>query len=334
MRVVSILMIFVMVLSLVACSGGEKKADKDVADAQTEEKNEEETVAASEGEKVGICVLNFANPLWTQFVASAEEEAAKYGYEVVAKSADDLAEKQVEIIENFISTGVSGIVVVAVDPVAIENVVESAMDKGIYVISVTSKLAKQDAWCGVDEYDMGYTLGTAAGKYIAENWGTEEKIEAGVLNYDILAQVIERKNGIIEGTQEYAPNVEFVADQQAGDPTDGMAAAEGFIQANPDIRVILGINDGGALGAYEAFMAAGRDDVSKYMIGGIDATDEGLEKVSEDGIFKFTVDQQIPAMGAFTVELVNKLMNGEEVAAENNMELKAVSTENVGEYLN
>jgi ribose transport system substrate-binding protein len=329
-----------LVFAFAACTGapGQSSEEPPAEDAASESpatdaEEPAEEPAVEEGAQIGVCVLNFANPLWSKFVENAENEAQKYGYEIVSKSADDLAEKQVEILENFISIGVKGIVVIAVDPVAIEDVVKSAMEKGIFVVSVTSKLAQQDSWCGTDEYDMGYTLGTAAGQYIADKWGTEERIEAGVLNYDILAQVIDRKKGIIEGVQSLAPNVEFVADQQAGDPTDGMAAAEGFMQANPDIRVILGINDGGALGAYEAFMAAGRDDVEKYLIGGIDATDEGLAKVKEDGIYKMTVDQQVPESGSFTVDLINKLMNGETVEAENYMPLKAVTIENVDEYL-
>ena len=68
-----------------------------------------------------------------------------------------------------------------------------------------------------------------------------------------MESVIERKNGIMEGVQEFAPNVEFVADATAADQSEGMTATENFIQANPDLRVVCGVSDGAALGAFEAF---------------------------------------------------------------------------------
>jgi ribose transport system substrate-binding protein len=183
-----------------------------------------------------------------------------------------------------------------------------------------------------DEYDMGYTLGTAAGKWISENWGTEEDIEAGTLNFDIIPQVINRKKGIIEGVAKFAPNVKFVADATAGDPQKGMEAAENFIQAHPKIRVVLGINDGGALGAYEAFMAANMKG-DKYLIGGIDATPEGLNKVKEGGIYRITVDQAPTIAGAKCVELALAAIKGVEYEKEYLQELKAITTENIDEYI-
>ena len=102
------------------------------------------------------------------------------------------------------------------------------------------------------------------------------KVEAATLNYDLMESVIARKEGIMDGVKEYVSNVEFVADATAGDQEEGMTNTENFLQANPDLKVVCGVSDGAALGAYQAFKAQGMTDPDKYLIAGIDATDEAL----------------------------------------------------------
>ena len=81
---------------------------------------------------------------------------------------------------------------------------------------------------------------------------------------DRLESVIQRKVGIMEGVQENAPNVEFVADATAADQTEGMTATENFLQAHPELRIVCGVSDGAALGAYEAFKAVSYTHLDVY----------------------------------------------------------------------
>ncbi len=301
---------------------------------EPQEQAAEEASEAPEDEviKIGMSTLNLSNPFFVALTEAAKAYGEERNVEILINDSEDKIEKQVEALENFIASGCKAIIVTAVDPEAILPVVQKAREEGIIVVAHTSKLAEYDAWVAADEYDMGYTLGTAAGKWIAENWGTEETIEAGVLNYDVLAQVINRKNGIIEGVHEYAPNVEFVADATAGDPQTGMDVTEGFIQAHPNLRIVLGINDGGTLGAYEAFMAAGMDG-DQYLIGGIDATPEGIAKVADGGIFRITVDQAPSIAGAKCVELALAAMNGEPYEKDYLQDLVPVTADNIADYV-
>jgi ribose transport system substrate-binding protein len=340
----SLLVVVVMVLAVmfvfVACTtkapdSVEEPSTDNAAEApeQTQDSTEDsEAPADDEAIKIGMSTLNLSNPFFVELTNAAKAYGAERNVEILINDSEDKIEKQVEALENFIASGCKAIIVTAVDPEAILPVVQKARAEGIVVVAHTSKLEEYDAWVAADEYEMGYTLGTAAGKWIAENWGTDEPIEAGVLNYDVLAQVINRKNGIIEGVQEFAPNVTFVADATAGDPQTGMDVTESFIQANPNLRVVLGINDGGTLGAYEAFMAAGMDG-DEYLIGGIDATPEGIAKVAEGGIFRITVDQAPSIAGAKCVELALAALNGEEYEKDYLQDLVPVTAENIADYV-
>ena len=329
---VVLVLVLVAVFMFTACTTTPPVAEKKAEPKAEEVKEEAAEEVKEEVIKIGMSTLNLSNPFFVALTNAAKEYGAENNVEILINDSQDKIEKQVEALENFIASGCKAIIVTAVDPEAILPVVKKARAEGIVVIAHTSKLEEYDAWVAADEYDMGYNLGTTAGKWIAANWGTEDRIEAGTLNYDVLAQVINRKNGIMEGTLEYAPNVVFVADATAGDPQTGIDVTESFIQANPDLRVVLGINDGGTLGAYEAFMAAGMDG-DDYLIGGIDATPEGLAKVAAGGIFRMTVDQAPATAGQKCVELALKAINGEEFEKDYIQELVPVTSENIADFV-
>lgn len=283
--------------------------------------------------KIGISVLTMAGQFFIDLVDSAEEALEEKGGELIVNDADNSSETQVAALENFISAGVDGIIVCAVDTKAVEPVIKEAKEAGIAVVCLTSKVDGYDAYIGADEYTLGYTQGEAVGKWIAEKWGTTEKIEAATLNYDLLESVIQRKKGIMEGVLRYAPNVEFVADATAADQTEGMTNTENFLQANPNLRIVCGVSDGAALGAYEAFKANLMTDPEKYIIAGVDATAEALKKISEGTVYQFTVDQNPTGTGAQLVDTCIRVIEGGEVEKDYNQDLVAVTPENIADYV-
>ena len=148
-----------------------------------------------------------------------------------------------------------------------------------------------------------------------------------------MESVIERKNGIIEGVQEFAPNVEFVADATAADQSEGMTATENFIQANPDLRVVCGVSDGAALGAFEAFKSNQMDDPEQYIIAGIDATEEALNQIAAGTIYQFTVDQNPSGTGKQLVDTCIAVINGDDYEKDYEQDLVAVTPDNISDYV-
>lgn len=324
-KIIAMLLCASMAVSVLAgCGKGSEETDN------TAESGSE---SSEEGYKIGLSVLNTSGQFFISIIEAAKEEVEASGGELMVNDAQDSSETQIAGLENFIQSGVDGIIVCAVDAEAVAPVVKEAKEEGIAVVCLTSKVEGYDAYIGADEYTLGYTQGAAVGQWIADKWGTEDKVEAATLNYDLMESVIQRKNGIIEGVQEFAPNVEFVADATAADQSEGMTNTENFIQANPDLRVVCGVSDGAALGAFEAFKSNQMTDPDKYIIAGIDATEEALKQIDAGTVYQFTVDQNPTGTGKQLVDTCIAVINGDDFEKDYEQDLVAVTPDNISDYM-
>lgn len=338
-KMLALFLAAMLLLTFVACGTQKAEepaaqtpaAEKPVDEKPAEEKPAEETPAEKQL-SIGLTFLNLDNPFFVSFKEAIEAACAAEGVNLVFSDSQGTSEGQIKAMEDFIAMGVDAIIITPQDGEAILPYIQEARSQGIKVVCHTIMPAEFDAYVGADEHDMGFALGEAAGKWIKENLGDQEVVKAATLNYDIAPTVIARKEGIIDGVNSVVDNVEFVADALGGEVSVGMAAAEAFLAANPDLQVLLSINDAGALGAYEAFVDAGKtgDDI---LIGGIDATADGLAKVAEGGIYRITVDQDPVAMGQKCVEFCLRLIAGETLEDPVYWaKLVPVTIDNVSEY--
>jgi ribose transport system substrate-binding protein len=347
------LLVILLIVGLLAACGGSAAPEANVdqpasevtveeeaaqAPAEAEEPVEEEEAAPTDNEdiKIGMSVLNLANPFFVALADGAQEEADALGVELVITDPKDDVNAQVTQLENFINGGFDGFVVTAVDPAAIAPLAKDALDNGMHVVAHTSDLGEenQSALVWAVEHDMGYTLGLQAGEWAVEHIPEGETLKLGILNYDVIPQVIQRREGIVDGIEEvFGDNYEIIGNVTAGDPTTGLEAAETWLQANPDMHMITGINDGGALGAYQAVIAADMNDPDTFFVGGIDATDEALAAIKDGGAYQATVDQQPKEMGALTVRTLVAAIAGQPYETISAIELAPVNVTNVDDFI-
>jgi ABC-type sugar transport system substrate-binding protein len=96
--------------------------------------------------------------------------------------------------------------------------------------------------------------------------------------------------------------------------------------------VCIGVNDAGALGAYEAMMATGKANKDTMFFGGLDATPEALDAIKEGGIYKATVDIQPYASGKLFVDTAIKTIKEGGIADTIVIPMKLVDASNIGEH--
>ena len=100
--------------------------------------------------------------------------------------------------------------------------------------------------------------------------------------------------------------------EEALDQATGLRVAEDTLQAHPDVNVVLAWNDGGAMGAAEAFKAAGVDP-SKVYIASNEAADLGLKAMRDGNPYLKTLSVlSIRALGEGIADMAWNAMNHKE----------------------
>ena len=143
--------------------------------------------------------------------------------------------------------------------------------------------------------------------------------KVGVLDFPQAESCQLRVQGFMEKVDAHnaanpGAKIDVVSKLNGGGVRDeGNKAAKDMIEANPDLAALFSINDPGALGAYEAFKAAGKADQVKIIA--FDGQLIGKQAILEGKIVCDPI--QFPdRIGKTTIEMMVKHFAGEEVPAE------------------
>ncbi|MEG1515923.1 MAG: sugar ABC transporter substrate-binding protein [Clostridia bacterium] len=280
---------------------------------------------------VGFCPMDLSNNFFAAIANSMQAYADEKGVTAIIKDGKSDAATQVTALENFIAQGVDVIVVVPVDAESLKGVIAEAKASGIPVITHTTHYDDATVNLNLSEIDMGYANGSNCGKWMAETFGADADCKYAILTQRSLEQTIGRENGIMQGIVEYVPNAQCVMTVDANTTDMGITAAEDILNAHPEVVAILGINDSGALGAYETCVA--QEVGSQFYIGGNDGTDQALKLIKDGTIYRGSVDINPKGTGVQMIDYAIDLCNSVEVPADYDIPVYAISIENVDSYL-
>ena len=269
---------------------------------------------------IGLSVSTQNNPFFVTLVEGAKAAADKAGVQLVVVDAGDDASKQVSDIEDLVAKNVSVLIVNPVDSDTVTGAVQSAVNKGVKVISADRAVNGVDIDCQIaSDNILGAELAT---QYIVDQLGEGAKI-AELQGTVGASAANDRGTGFHNIADE---KLEVVASQPADfDRTKGMNVMENMLQANGSIQAVFAANDEMALGAMQAVAATGKN----ILIVGFDATDDAIAAIKE-GKMSATIAQQPDLIGATAVDTAVKLMNGETVEKSIPVEVTLITSENAG----
>lgn len=187
-----------------------------------------------------------------------------------------------------------------------------------------------DAYVGSIEYDNGFQAGEIAGEYIKENLDGEAKV--AILRFSTIPAALERTDGQEDGLLSIAPDAEIIAKPDASTRELGLNTVETLLQSNPDLNVVMGVNDDAVLGAYQAMKAAGKEGEEVALVG-FDAIDEALLKIKEGGIYRGTIDLAPYESGKVILETAKKVVEDGPIDELIEFPVTKVTPENVDEFL-
>ncbi len=332
---ISVLMIFVMVMStlMLGCSKTPGGTDNEKQnDSSTPVSSEKADTNSEKKLKVGFSIQDISNPTWSEMYEHMEAKADELGIEITLSDCQADPAKQITSLENFIEGGYDAIIVHCFDAESASQTIQKAKDKGIKILAYDTDLELADCYYGLDNYEVGKQIAKNAADFINATF-EDGKCEIGVCNYPLNQVCLDRAEGIKDGLAEYVPNAEVVAEAQAGYTDEGIVVGENFMQAHPNMKVVVGIDDAGLLGVYEAVKAAGKEKDSDFGMFGIDAVEEALKLIEADTAFRSTIFLDLNTTGGNMVQAAYDLLNGKTVERNNYFPMVNITKDNAGEYI-
>jgi ribose transport system substrate-binding protein len=154
---------------------------------------------------------------WKTVHAGGVKAARELDIDLIWKGPmkEDDREQQIQVVENFISRGVSGIVLAPLDEMALRIPVGEAVGSGIPVVIIDSAINSDDhvSFVATDNYKGGLL----AGEHMAGLLGGKGRVI--VLRYlEGSASTTKRETGFLETVRRY-PDIEVVIENQYAGPT-------------------------------------------------------------------------------------------------------------------
>jgi len=329
-RILTLLLVTAMVgAALTGCISKEASInEKDKGSNDTKATVEEST---DKSFTIGMTVNDLTNQIFSSTCENLDKLVKDAGGTLTYLDCGSNASKQIEQIENFVSSGVDAIIIQPAEANAIDTALKQAIDAGVKVFCWDEDIQNADISWLIDNYELGKQIGSEAAKWINEKNGGS--CEVAVLNYPQLEILVERGNGIVDAIKEEAPNATIVAESSAINATEGMDATETILQAHPDVKVIACIGGGGAIGANEAVKSSGKlaDD---FGIFAADCTQEEMAAMYKNEANRASV--MITGGGKEIAEeifnLTVKLINGEKTESKIYRNIFVVNKDNLSEY--
>ena len=262
---------------------------------------------ASNKKVVAVIPKGQAHIFWQTVHAGAAAAGKEFGFTIEwnGPAAENDFSKQVEIVENFISRRVDGIVLAPTTQTGLVNVIEKAKKEGIPVTIFDSAAETQDyvSFVATDNYAGGQM----AAKRLGELLHGKGKI-AMIATMPGGASTLERERGFEETLAKDFPEMKVVAKQFGmSDYAKSLAVSEDILTANQNLDGMFASNESSAVGAVQAIKARGLG--GKLPLVGFDSSQPLLDAL-KNGIVDSLVVQDPYKMGYESVKSLADLWAG------------------------
>ena len=271
--------------------------------------------AAESGEKtVAICTPYMSSVTTKQDVDILTEEFEAAGVKVsIFDSANDLS-RLASDIETATISAVDAIVIVSVDPNLVATQIQEAADAGIPIFGVDAGFMDcMQMNATSDNYQMGVQMC----EYLFGLMGNKGKFFH--ITHRPQPSVVQSTLAMIDELPKY-PEVEMIAEYHCDVPNqinNAKDIVENILTAYPEkgsFAAIFCAWDEPAIGATQALMEAGRDEV---IVVGVDGNEQAVQLINQGTNFKATLAQDFEGMSRLCAQEVIKLLNGEEALSGN-----------------
>src|SRR5262245_45666022 len=281
---------------------------------------------------VALVFRTLNHPFFVDMRRGGQEAADRLGVTLQVQAAEREvdAEKQMQIVENLIQTGIQALCITPSGSREIVSALVKARDAKVPIVVVDTRLDAQAAsaagvqpatFVGSDNYEGG----KIAGEYLVKvsNGSAHVAILEGIPGHETGDS---RMRGFRDAVKA-APGISIVASQPANWERDqGFNVFQNMLQAHQDIDSVFACSDRMAVGDIEASAAAGQ--TGQIRVIGFDALDDAKKAITA-GTMEASVAQFPSEMGRAAVESAVKVIRGERVPPDIKVKLELVTKNNV-----
>jgi len=287
------LLMCAVAIGLVACgsSGNSSSSSESSSTSESESGSSgsaETTATSSTSCRIGLS-NGVSNSAEQSLVArEAERRASEIGCSLVLGTASGDPAKQFDEVQQWIQNKQVDAVVFLPTGGNPTPLLEQAKAAGIPIIGYAGAFPGTSGAINYDQELAGEQLASAAVKWAKEKFPGEKikDFSYGIFTFDACGTPCTTRTDPMMAVMKKELGVEPASNQTAYTEEVGLEAGEGMLSAHPELSMILGIGDGGVLGALKAVESVGREN--EMFLGGIGGAPETLEVIAAGGAYKAT----------------------------------------------
>jgi ribose transport system substrate-binding protein len=267
---------------------------------------------AAGAEKTAVFIPKSTNStFWLALLKGARDAGKKLGYKVLYQGVAEQTDiaGQVNVVNDMVSRKVSGILIAATDAKALAPAVESAIKKGVPVITVDSGVDSDAPYAYIATDNLG------AARVAADTLAALINSKGVVGDIGITAGSVtgrQREDGFVSRMKEKYPGIRVISVQySACDPAKALNIASDMLTGNPTLNAFYGACDGAGTGA--AQVVKQRNLKGKVKNVSFDVSPEQFQ-LFLDGYLDALIVQDPYTMGYTGMEDLDKVIKGGHIA--------------------
>lgn len=301
-KVISITLIVLLMTALFGC-GSSKNSDS----AETQG----DSVKKAGDIKIGITSQSMKEQVYRDMKAGAEAKAKELGVKVEWQSCDLNAEKEMEIVNNYITQDFDVLVIEPVNPETSAPMMEAAAAAGIPVVDLEAELKGGDGAAVRVTCDFN-AIGKANAQRFLDDWGADKPANIVILNGTKTDNVAQEISKGYHEILDKNPQIKIVQEEWHNnwDRQLAMTTMQNVLARGDKVDAVISNNDGMCMGAVRAAEEAGLKD--KILFYSMDHDKDAVQEMISGT--KYTdIDKSSNLQGQRLVEAAYALATGKDV---------------------
>lgn len=270
-------------------------------------------------EKITVAGVVFQDDQFMNMLSKGYRDAAEaLGAEVFTENTNNDQAREVELINTYLTQGVQGIAIAPLSKDASVAALRAADAQGMKVTLTNIDLDSAEFIVGgfSSNDKLNCRLVGAAAAEIIKAKFPDKKVKIAIVQFRALLpdQSSARVEGYFEALDEAGLDYEIVADQDAWMQDTALATADGIMIAQPELDVIIAVNDGGTIGSAQAVVNAGKQD--RILVFGHDGSEQIASMILDpNNPLQAVVAQDPYGQGFQAMTLLINAIKGEDYSA-------------------